>query len=690
MKIFTILFSLFLIVGFSFNIYAQKSGKPLIDSLQLELNNYNKKNSDSHKTGFDKRDTIKIRILNLLSHEFTENGEISKAKVYADDAFYISKVIGFKEGLGTYFNLLGNIYGLQGNLKSSLESYFNSLQIRKNLGDKRGIASVINNIGTVYYRQGNYPEAIKNYFDAIKLNEEIGNKKWQVMNYRNIAEIYEFLMNYKDAIKNYLICLKISKEIGDQLSIIIAYSNLGLVYSKQQNFNQALKICDSALQISKKIKDKEFISYSLQSIGLVYEKQGNYSESINYYYSALENSKEIDNKNLITMNYINIGNVFNSLKKYPEALKNYLAALKILKVDNENSENSKCNIKIGSLFTKLHNFSEAKKYLNEALSLSLKSGNKENIKSSYLSLSELDSASNNWKDAFMRRKLFILYNDSLLNVENSKKIVQNQMQSEFDKKELTTKAEQDKKDIVQRNIRNTIVGGLLVALIFLGVVFRQRNKVKDEKAKVVIEKELNEQLLLNILPEEVANELKLTGNSIAKQYNNSTVLFTDFVNFTGISEQLSPIDLVAEIHKNFTAFDAIIEKNGLEKIKTIGDAYLAVCGLPIENNDHAYKVVKAAFEIRDFVNSSNGKFQIRIGINSGPVVAGIVGVKKYAYDIWGDTVNTASRMESNSEAGKINISGNTYELVKSDFNCVYRGKITAKGKGEVDMYFVEC
>ncbi len=213
-------------------------------------------------------------------------------------------------------------------------------------------------------------------------------------------------------------------------------------------------------------------------------------------------------------------------------------------------------------------------------------------------------------------------------------------------------------------------------------------KVEERTYQLKQEKKKSDDLLLNILPEEIAEELKQKGIAEAKQYNHVTVLFTDFVNFTGISEQLSPKDLVAEIHKNFTAFDAIIERNGLEKIKTIGDAYLAVCGLPNEDTQHAKKVLLAAIEICEYTKNSNGIFNIRIGINTGPVVAGIVGVKKYAYDIWGDTVNTAARMEQNSEAGKINISGATYQLIKNDFTCTHRGKIEAKNKGEIDMYFV--
>lgn len=235
----------------------------------------------------------------------------------------------------------------------------------------------------------------------------------------------------------------------------------------------------------------------------------------------------------------------------------------------------------------------------------------------------------------------------------------------------------------------SLAGGMLALLILAFILYRQRENKQKLNAALSIEKKKSDDLLLNILPEEVANELKHNGESIAKQYNHVTVLFTDFVNFTGLSEQMSPTELVTEIHKNFTAFDAIIEKHGLEKIKTIGDAYLAVCGLPDEKQDHAIRVAKAALDIIAYMNEHSTRFEVRVGIHTGPVVAGIVGVKKYAYDIWGDTVNTASRMESSSMAGKINISAAAYELLKNDFNCSYRGKINAKNKGEVDMYFLE-
>lgn len=207
----------------------------------------------------------------------------------------------------------------------------------------------------------------------------------------------------------------------------------------------------------------------------------------------------------------------------------------------------------------------------------------------------------------------------------------------------------------------------------------------------------SEALLLNILPQEIAEELKVKGIAEAKHFDHVTVMFTDFKNFTQISEKLSPSELVAEIDTCFKAFDIITDKYNLEKIKTIGDSYMAAGGLPAPNKTNAADAVNASIEIQKFMHRHTrqkireGKevFELRIGIHTGPVVAGIVGVKKFAYDIWGDTVNIASRMESSGEAGKINISGSTYDLVKDKFTCTHRGKIQAKNKGEIDMYFVE-
>ncbi|MEM1321006.1 MAG: adenylate/guanylate cyclase domain-containing protein [Bacteroidota bacterium] len=221
--------------------------------------------------------------------------------------------------------------------------------------------------------------------------------------------------------------------------------------------------------------------------------------------------------------------------------------------------------------------------------------------------------------------------------------------------------------------------------------------VKERTQELVLEKKKSEDLLHNILPQETAKELMLFGKAKAKLHDSVTVFFSDIKDFSRIAENMDPEELVAEIDTCFKAFDEIIDLYGLEKIKTIGDAYMCAGGIPTDNSANATQVVQAALEIQSFMEAialehrDRGKpyFEVRIGIHTGPVVSGIVGIKKFAYDIWGDTVNIASRMETNSEAGKVNISQSTYELVKEEFACSHRGKITAKNMGEIDMYFVE-
>ncbi len=246
------------------------------------------------------------------------------------------------------------------------------------------------------------------------------------------------------------------------------------------------------------------------------------------------------------------------------------------------------------------------------------------------------------------------------------------------------------------------LGFLVLLAVLLGRLYynkQKSNKLLFEKNGIIaFEKNRSDTLLLNILPQDLVDELKLNGVAKARHYEQVSVLFTDFKDFTLASNQMSPQALVEEIDFCFRAFDNIIDKyEGIEKIKTIGDAYLCAAGLPTPNATHATDLTNAAIEIRDFMLAlkisrdleNKPCFGIRIGVHTGSVVAGVVGMKKFAYDIWGDTVNTASRMETNSISGKINISNDTYNLIREHFSCEYRGKIEAKNKGEIDMYFVE-
>jgi class 3 adenylate cyclase len=224
----------------------------------------------------------------------------------------------------------------------------------------------------------------------------------------------------------------------------------------------------------------------------------------------------------------------------------------------------------------------------------------------------------------------------------------------------------------------------------------QQDHLEKQKQEIEIEKQKSDELLLNILPYEIAEQLKNKGMVDAKTYRLTSILFTDFKDFTHISAELSPEELIEELGIYFQKFDEITSRHFIEKIKTIGDSYMCVGGLPLRNKSNPFDTVLAALEIQKFVKEYNQEkkekklpeWKLRIGIHTGKVIAGVIGSKKFAYDIWGDAVNTASRMESSGEAGEVNISGETYEYIKDYFECSHRGKIPAKNKGEIDMYFV--
>jgi adenylate cyclase len=243
-----------------------------------------------------------------------------------------------------------------------------------------------------------------------------------------------------------------------------------------------------------------------------------------------------------------------------------------------------------------------------------------------------------------------------------------------------------------------LIGLAAVAYFFRSRILKRHNTVLAEKNQIIqTEKQRSEELLLNILPAEIAEELKKNGTAQARHYETVSVLFTDFVNFTKIAEKMSPQELVQELDYCFKNFDKIIQENGLEKIKTIGDAYMCASGLPTPQYDHAERIIRASLAMQTFLTVWKAEkiarkqpyFEARIGVHTGSLVAGVVGSKKFAYDIWGDTVNLAARIESAGEAGKVNISEETHRLVAKTFVCTPRGKILTKSKGEIDMFFVE-
>jgi class 3 adenylate cyclase len=612
-----------------------------------------------------KSDSNKVNTLNEISWEYYANGyDGKKAVEYANEALLLAQSLGYKRGEATAYRRLGGIVINQGHYNEAFRYYTREMDIQRELGDKRRVASGYMQIGSVFFYIGNYPVALRNYLAGLKLAEEVKDHVTTCRLSNNIAKIYSNMGDYDEALKYYTTALKIYEESGD----------------------------------------KEGVAKECVGIGDIFLSQKNYTDALIYFRKSLDIAEKSGMKRLAATCYIDIGETYSALGDYEESLRNLLKGLEISRELGDPYIAVHLDKSIGWAYFNMKKWDDARKFLNEALSKSVEMGLTEAIEYCYYRLSKLDSATGNYHAAFANYKNYILQRDRIINSETVQKLAQQKMQYEFEKTNALKKAEQERKDLWQQIIRYSFLAGLIIATAFLLVVFRQRNKIRAEKkiseearSKVEAEKERSEELLLNILPAEVAEEIKLYGHSKPKTFSMVTVLFADFKDFTSVSERYSAELLVAEIDHCFSAFDHIVQKNGVEKIKTIGDAYICVGGMPVLTTTHAIDIVNTAIEIRDFMLARKKQqeatggifFELRLGVHSGPVVAGIVGVKKYAYDIWGDTVNFAARMEENSEAGKINISGTTWKLVKDKFDCTYRGKIEAKNKGEVEMYYAE-
>lgn len=528
------------------------------------------------------------------------------------------------------YDRLGSVYSKKGLMETSVEYALKAIDLMDLQKDTARLGIVYQNVALRYSDLGDYNESIRLYKRAIVMN--ILNQKTERLcdNFLNLGQTFYLVDRFDSSYYYYSKGLQTSIILNNKVKQVACYAGMAISKLRLQNVDTAQVYNDSTLKIAEQINDAYGYYKAQQIQGLIYMEQGDYQKAAAELEEALD---WFEDANYVTTT-LNI----------------------------------------------LSRLSEVYEHLGEA-------------SKAYDFLKQYTST----KDSTILKQ-----KDLAVQQVNHYRTQQQQKERELLSKEVAMQAESAAH---RKNQRNALIAiGTLLFLLLIALAnryfFERKTKktlhtrnlaIEDEKAR-------SDELLLNILPEDIANELKTYGKSEARHIEDATVLFTDFSGFTSISESMTAPELVNELNNCFSAFDKIMEKYHIEKIKTIGDAYMAATGLHSPRKASAAHMVLAALEMQEFMKEhatalkkeNHLHFEMRAGIHSGAVVSGIVGLKKFQYDIWGDTVNTASRMESNGEVGRVNISQATYELIKGnpEFTFESRGKVDVKGKGEMDMWFV--
>ncbi len=695
----------------------------------------------AQEKAYPNQDTVKVKKLIEICRGFTAINS-AKGLEFINKAIEIATKLEFQSGLSSALSAKGNNCFSQTDYLSAMDAYQKALVINEDIKNKQGIANNLNNIGLIYYSVLDYPKAQEYYHKALKINDELKNIQGVVNSFGNIGNIFNEMKDYPKALEYYNDALTAAKSLNNQPTISGIYNNLGNVYTQLARYDEALQYKLKALEINEKLGNKSRIAYMLDNVGNVYTKMGNYQQALLFHQKASPLHENLRDDRNLASNQLSFGNLYFQTEDLAKAKAYFTRALAIARRAGLTNLQYEILLNQSKIHEKTSQFDSAYYAYNQYIILRDSFSNKENQKQiiqysmQYDFSKKEDSLKNQQtltnikleKQTILSRQQQqeLLLKQASLDLSNRQKEIQHlaflKTQSELMVSQAQKKQREEQLTLMEREAalqasqvklqqaelllkdsdlrKQTIFRYFYISLIgLLGLLsfFVFRNFINQKKSNQIIsvEKKKSDDLLLNILPEEVAQELKEKGTAQAKLYENVTILFTDFVGFTKVAEQLTPEQLVNELHQCFKAFDGIVERHHLEKIKTIGDAYMAVSGLPISSAEHAVRAAAAAQDMQQFIQARNQSrsdqshtLQVRIGLHSGSVIAGIVGTKKFAFDIWGDAVNLASRMESSGEPGKINLSGSTYALIQSKYPCTYRGKIEAKNKGNVDMYFI--
>lgn len=562
------------------------------------------------------------------------------------------------------------------------------------LNDKSGLALALKNIGLGHYQKGDYVEALVAWDESLKNYEGQQDQEGIANILSNIGATYYNQGNDAQAIEYYLRSLKVAEELDDKSAIARATSNIGAAYDiKRATSENALLYYKKALPVFLEIDQPISYAITLANMGSVYFEDFDRLDSAYFYFSEAERVFE-ENGEKDPYTLFNLGQVQAREGRYDEAIRLQKQAFEVAKDYDWALEMAQSLTSLGQTYRMSGDPKAALVHLKEAETIALEIESFTAQEQIYEEMSQVYALLGQYEEAFNSQIKLKTVSDTIYNNTNDNRIAGLVHKFESDKKDtqIALLESQNEQASILRNFLFATAIFLIITVAGISYSYwfaRRSNKIITE------ERNRSESILLNILPEETAEELKHNGKVKAKRFEQVTVMFTDFKEFTEVSKGVPPEEIVKSVDYYFRHFDEIISRHNLEKIKTIGDAYMCAGGLPIPNATHQEDAINAGLEIVEFVKNTRAyppegivTFEVRVGIHTGPVVAGVVGTKKFQYDIWGSTVNLASMMETNSEPNRVNISNGTYELIKDKFSFEYRGEVIGKHGGKYKMYFV--
>lgn len=691
---------LLLLACFPAQLLAQKKERVHLDSLLQQL-------------PAAKQDTTKTSLLLNLSNAYYRINKPDSSYFYLQLGQRLAQKLGWQHGIAKVYYYWGDYYYYYDREKrdnAKAENYFKrAVELSFKIGDFAYAYESMHELFWLMNDQKKLTEMISYLNTYAELFEKKGARSEHAKTIMQIADCYANMRNFSAAIGYY--DQGFAMEKADHRSYFGPgrLVDVGSLYAELHYNKKAKPLLLKAAAECERAGYLRLLAYAYKFIAECADNEHQYAEAITYATKAAKVAERIGLMSVASSAENIIGWEYYSIREYEKAYSHTKRALALAKTDSASLAASSATLGIiyrdapvavlrKAGLTPGRQYEKAVALITGYINYTkINDPNSEGLFEMMRELSLTYEKMHRPEDALNAYKAYIIQKAQTDSLTNETAFALKEAQIDYSHKEDSLRYKQNitTTELKQKKQQSYFfmagIGALLVLSVFIWLNY---NNQRRSNRQISAEKYRSDELLLNILPADVAEELKEKGSSEARQFDEISVLFTDFVNFTRLSELLSPKELVNELNFCFKAFDEIMDTHHIEKIKTIGDAYLAAAGLPNADTNHAANAIKAAQEIQQFIHARKTKlgdqtFDIRIGIHSGSVVAGIVGVKKFAYDIWGDTVNTAARMEQNSEPGKINISESTYLLSKGQFKFTYRGEIEAKNKGALKMYFVE-